>query len=160
MINKVHIRKASADDAQSVFDIRIAAINCQCTGHYAAQDLEIWVAGSMSAHFVKMVEDIGYVATSGNMVVGTAMIDLQSGQVDAIFVHPLHMRQGIGRQMISLLEYLAIEAGLTQLRLDSTLNAVAFYRAAGYVGDTVAKYVSPSGVSLDCISMVKVLQAN
>lgn len=152
------IRKATIADDQSVFDIRIAAINSQCIGYYAPGDLEKWTAGTMSAHFVKMVEDLGYVATVKDVVVGTGMIDLGSGQIEAIFVQPLLMGCGIGRRMMSYLEYLAIAAGLTQLRLDSTLNAASFYRGVGFVGDTVSKYKSQSGILLDCIPMVKDLR--
>lgn len=152
------IRKATIADAQSVFNIRIAAINSQCIRHYAPKDLEEWTAGTMSAHFVKMIEDICYVATVKDVVVGTGMIDLGSGQIDAIFVQPLLMGRGIGRRMMSYLECLAIAAGLTQLRLDSTLNAAPFYRELGFVGDTVSKYKSQSGISLDCIPMVKGLR--
>lgn len=65
------------------------------------------------------------------------------------------MRTGIGRQIMLYLEKLALDAGLTQLSLESTLNAVKFYRAQGFVGDSVAKYVSPRGFSLDCIPMTK-----
>lgn len=154
------IRKATAADAQVIFDIRDAAIQHQCKGHYAAQDLQVWLASPLSEAFVKMVEETGYVALSDDRIVGSGMLDLQSGQVDAIFVHPSHMRRGIGKEMLAHLEHLAIEAGLAKLRLDATLNAAAFYRAAGYVGESVAKYASPSGVALDCIQMVKVLQAD
>ena len=156
-IEKILIRKALNADAQSIFDIRIAAINSQCKVYYANQDLEIWTAGILSAHFVKMVEELGYVATVGGEVVGTGMIDLESGQIDAIFVHPSLMGRGIGRKMMDYLENLAIETGLVRLRLDSTLNAAPFYRAVGFVGNAVAEYKSPSGLSLDCIPMEKAI---
>lgn len=113
----------------------------------------------MTEQFIEVVEDSFYVAISDGQVVGTGMINLQSGKVDAIFVHPSRMRSGIGRQVLLHLEKLALAAGLNQLSLDSTLNASRFYRAHGFVGDSVAKYESPRGISLDCIPMVKKVRA-
>ena len=152
------IRKATIADAQSAFDIRIAAINSRCIGYYTPRDLKEWTAGTMSANFAKMVEDVCYVATVEDVVVGTGMIDLGSGKIDAIFVQPLLMGQGIGRRMMSYLEFLAMAARLTELRLDSTLNAASFYRVVGFVGDAVSTYKTQSGISLDCIPMVKDLR--
>ena len=149
------IRKAHKIDAQEIWDIRNAAINSQCISHYSPAELEIWTNGKMTEQFIEVVEDSFYVAISDGQVVGTGMINLESGKVDAIFVHPSRMRSGIGRQVLLHLEKLALAAGLNQLSLDSTLNASRFYRAHGFVGDSVAKYESPRGISLDCIPMVK-----
>ncbi len=149
------IRKASKDDAQVIWDIRNAAIISQCTGHYSPEELEIWTRGKMTEQFIETVEDSFYVATLDAHVVGTGMIHLEAGTVDAIFVDPRQMRSGIGRQVLLHLEKIALHAGLTHLRLDSTLNAAPFYRACGFVGDSVAKYESPRGIALDCIPMTK-----
>ena len=149
------IRKARNDEAQVILDIRNAAIRVQCVGHYSAAEIEVWANVEVTKQFVEVVENSLYVASIGGCVVGTGMINLESGKVDAIFVHPSHMRAGIGRQIMLYLEKLALDAGLTQLNLESTLNAAEFYRAQGFVGDAVGKYVSPRGFSLDCIPMTK-----
>ena len=153
--NVIAIRKARKDDAQVIWDIRNAAIISQCIGCYCLEEMEIWTSDEMTEDFIKAVADSFYVATLDGYVVGTGMIDLESAKVDAIFVHPDQMRTGIGRQVLLHLERIAIDAGLTHLRLDSTLNAAPFYRACGFVGDSVAKYKSPRGIALDCIPMMK-----
>lgn len=152
------IRKAHKDDAQEIRRIRNAAIASQCVGNYSPEELEIWTGGEMTEQFIEAVEDGFYVAILDGRVVGTGMIDLESGKVDAIFVHPSHMRTGIGRQVLLHLEKLALGTDLIQLSLDSTLNAAPFYRAHGFVGDSIAKYESPRGISLDCIPMIKRLR--
>lgn len=158
MSNVIAIRKAHKDDAQAIWGIRNAAIIDQCKGHYSPEELAIWTAGEMTEPFVEAVENSFYVATSDGRIVGTGMIDLESGKVDAIFVDPNHMRTGIGRRILTHLEELALDTGLTQLSLDSTLNAAAFYRACGYVGDSLDKYESPRGLSLNCVPMSKSLR--
>ena len=153
----VTIRKASREDAQAAWDIRNAAINSQCVGHYSSEELAIWTAGEITGQFMKEVENNFYVATIDDLVVGTGMVNLESGKVDAIFVHPSHMGIGVGKKLISHLESLARSGGLTQLHLESTLNAAPFYRSCGFIGDRVAKYKSSRGLSLDCIPMIKSL---
>src|SRR4030095_14675205 len=114
------IRKASREDAQVAWDIRNAAINSQCVGYYSSEELAIWTAGEITEQFIKEVENNFYVATIDDLVVGTGMVNLESGKVDAIFVHPSHMGIGVGKKLISHLESLARSVCLTQLHLEST----------------------------------------
>jgi N-acetylglutamate synthase-like GNAT family acetyltransferase len=93
----------------------------------------------------------------GTAAVATGMINLESGKIDALFVEPTHMNTGLGKHVLLYLEKLAIEAGLAQLHLSSTLNAALFYRTQGFVGDSIATYESPRGLSLACVPMVKTL---
>ena len=151
----ITIRKAKKQDAQAVWDLRTAAIRCQCKGHYSAEDLAIWTAGTMTEPFAEAVSNTFHVATMDERVVATAAIDLEAGKVDAIFVAPEHMRTGIGRQVLLYLEGLAFRAGLTRLSLESTLNAAPFYRACGFAGDQIGRYESPRGIVLDCVLMTK-----
>jgi GNAT superfamily N-acetyltransferase len=153
------IRKATAEDARPIFDIRIAAIRHQCTGHYSEASLDMWTSGEMSDKFVDWMAAACYVAIIESAIVGTGILGVKSGQIDAVFVHPDHMGNGIAREMMRHLEHLAVNAGLTQMTLDSTLNAAAFYRKCGFVGDTMSTYVSKKGISLDCIPMLKHLPA-
>lgn len=151
----MHIRKALGADAQRVFDIRNQAINHQCLGHYAAADLRAWTDGSLSEYFVELLERTGHVAMIGDQIVGSGMLDLESGQIDAVFVDPAYMAHGVGRRMINHLEQLARQAGLSRLILDSTLNAADFYRRCGFVGERIAQYSSPRGLTLACVPMTK-----
>ena len=80
----ISIRKANENDAQAVWDIRNAAINSECTDHYPPEALKIWTDGEMTEQFVKIVVDRFYVATLDDHVVGTGMIDLESGKVVAM----------------------------------------------------------------------------
>ncbi len=137
--------------------MRNAAIRSQCQGHYSPEELAVWTSGELTEQFTKIIEDYFYVAALDGLAIGTGMVNLESGKVDAIFVHPSYMRTGIGGQILAHLEKLALDARLVQLSLDSTLNAAPFYRKCGFAGDSIAKYESPKGISLDCIPMIKSL---
>ncbi|QDT05562.1 putative acetyltransferase [Rubripirellula lacrimiformis] len=154
------IRKANHADPSRVWEIRRAAILSHCAGHYPDGLLADWTSGEMADSFVEAVVDRWWVATVADEVVGTGTLDGLTGQIDAIFVHPSHMGMGIGRQMMGHLESVAITAGLTRLTLDSTLNAAAFYRRCGFVGQRRGMYQSPRGISLPCIPMQKQLRTH
>ncbi|MFP8875521.1 MAG: GNAT family N-acetyltransferase [Myxococcota bacterium] len=149
------IQKETRADAWRALRIRSEAILHQCTSHYSPEVLEVWADAKLSEGFVRQVGDHFYVATVDDRIVGTGMVNLESGKVDAVLVDPGCMGRGIGKQLLGHLESLARSEGLERLKLESTLNAVRFYRSVGFVGDRISRYDSPSGVSLDCVSMVK-----
>ena len=130
-------------------------MHAACVRHYPEATLCAWVDGAPSDAWAAIVERGFYLALDNDCPVGTGMLTVESGQVDAIFVQPSHMGRGIGRRMLEYLEALARESGLVDLRLDATLNAAPFYREHGWVGDSVSTYRSPRGLELACIPMTK-----
>ena len=155
----VSIRKATADDAAASFAIRREAIRAKCPGHYPSEDLEAWTAGTISETFARRVAETFYVATVDDAAVGTGMIDLKTGKLDAIFVLPGHIGHGIGRALVEYLETLAVDAGLDAIHLEATLNAAPFYRVLGFEGENRSVYESTLGVRLACVPMTKILRS-
>lgn len=151
----MNIRKATLADAPAAFAIRLEAILAQCAGHYAEQDIAIWTSGEMSESFARCVADAFHVAEIDGRLVGTGMIDLASGKIDAIFVRPDWMGHCVGRALMNHLERLARDAGLASVHLDATLNAAPFYRRLGFAGEATSTYRSSLGVTLACIPMTK-----
>lgn len=157
-MNSVAIRKATGADAEAALLIRNAAIRAQCASHYPADTLRAWTEGGVSEQFIAEVEARCHVATVNGVVAGIGVVDLQTGKISALFVHPEQMGIGIGTKLMRHMEALAKQACLTRLYLDASLNAAPFYRKCGFVGDQPAKYQSPRGVTLDCIPMTKELE--
>jgi len=149
------IRKAKRDDAIDAWDIRRASVHAACARHYPEAALSAWVDGAPSDSWAGIVERGFYLVLDNDRPVGTGMLTVESGQVDAIFVRPSHMGRGVGRRMLQYLEALARDGGLVDLRLDATLNAAPFYREHGWVGDSISTYRSPRGLELACIPMTK-----
>ncbi|WP_313741131.1 GNAT family N-acetyltransferase [Pseudomonas sp.] len=154
----IEIRPATRADTQTTFDIRRAAIHAQCMGVYSREDLLAWTQGGPEPWYADLVERHFHVACLHGEVVATIMLGPQVGELGALFVAPHAMGQGIGRRLVEHLEDLARAAGWSHLSLEATLNAAAFYRRCGFIGDSEAVYHSPSGVSLRCVPMHKVLQ--
>lgn len=91
-------------------------------------------------------------------IVGSGKLNKESGMIDTIFVEPAFMGKGSAKAMIVYLENMALECGLKLLKLESTLNAVPFYRSCGFVGKNISVYHSPRGISMDCVPTQKALK--
>ncbi|AXQ28305.1 GNAT family N-acetyltransferase [Solimonas sp. K1W22B-7] len=149
------IRKATRADAQAAWDIRKEAILKACTQYYPADLLTIWTSGAPNDVWADAVEQSFHVGDEGGLVAVTGMLNIATGQVDAMFVRPSHMGLGIGRQMMDFLERLAHSHGIVSMNLSATLNAAPFYRHCGWIGDSVEIYKSPRGIELACVPMTK-----
>jgi GNAT superfamily N-acetyltransferase len=56
-----------------------------------------------------------------------------SHEVEVLIVDPDFMRQGIGRRLLEQLVSVAVDAGLEQLLVGSSVDGQPFYRACGFV---------------------------
>lgn len=151
------IRRAERSDAEATFDIRAQAILHRCRDAYTQEQLVAWTSIPLTENYRNWVQKDYHVACLDGVPVATGFINFQSGELGALFVLPPYMGQGIGRKMVIYLERLASEAGLNEVNLDATLNAVEFYRRCGFSGTAQAIYHSPSGLQLACIPMRKQL---
>jgi N-acetylglutamate synthase-like GNAT family acetyltransferase len=150
------IRKAKATDAQSFFDIRNASIRNQCAGHYDDKIIALWTSGdSPSSGMSRFVEELCHVMEIDGEIVATGALNRATGQVDAIFVLPRRLRQGLASAMMAFLENEALEANLHELHLEATLNAENFYQRVGFTKIGPSQYQSPRGFSMDCVVMKK-----
>ena len=151
------IRRATANDAQTAFDIRRLAIRHQCIGAYTEQQMLDWTKGTAEDGYDKLMAKHFYLVCTEGEPVATGMLDLEQHEIGAIFIRPDFMQRGLGKRVLFFLEDLARELGLAEVCLDATLNAVDFYRRCGYIGEGSAVYQSPSGLQLACVPMVKKL---
>ncbi len=152
------IRRARRSDAQAIWDVRNQAILAQCLSAYPRELIDQWTGNSTPPDdFPQNAEDKFFVALADSLIVGTGMIDLETGRIDAIFVRPSHMRMGVGKRMVLHLESLATRHGLQVVTLDASLNAASFYRAMGYAGEQTSIYKSSRGIEIPCIPMTKTL---
>ena len=149
-------RVTSADSA-AFYELRRTAILAGCASHYPPETLLAWTDPTEDGRLRESASEHFYFAKAGGEIVGSGMLDVDAGWLDAILVAPRFFGRGLGRAIVWYLERIARSHGLRALALDSSLNAVAFYRSLGFVGDAVGIYESPRPVSLECVPMTKVL---
>ena len=154
----ITLRPALAADIDALWALRTVAVRVGCATHYAPQQIAVWTASPVPDSYAAMlVAGGGIVAMHGESIAGYAMLDVDKHEVDAVFVDPARAGLGIGKRLLAALELLACGRGIVRLHLSASLNAVPFYRAAGFVALREEAYAHPSGISLASMAMEKVL---
>jgi putative acetyltransferase len=152
------VRRARDEDAQAVFEVHTRAIREVCASHYSAAEVEAWASRRPAGSHVTAIRSREFfVATDDAGVVGFAQLDPDSGEVEAVYVHPRAVRRGAGTRLLLTLEEVARVRGLSMLRLKSTLNAVPFYQRAGFRVEAPAKHRISPELELACVAMRKEL---
>ena len=152
------IRKALEEDADAVGRVHRSAIRELCRGHYTGEQIEAWTSPRPPGHFEKVIrEKEFYVAEEGGEVVGFGSLNLEAGEVDAVYVSPAAAGRGVGMRLLRAVEGRARAAGLKQLRVSASLNAVGFYERAGYELQSMGGHRLWNSVDLPCAHMSKEL---
>ncbi|NHN41951.1 GNAT family N-acetyltransferase [Halorubellus sp. JP-L1] len=73
-------------------------------------------------------------------VAGFGHLQVDDGEVQAVYVSPTYAGEGVGTQLLEHLEARAREHGLDALSLASSLNAVGFYEYHDYAVTDVASF--------------------
>lgn len=148
------LKPATTADIPALWALRTRALQIQCAGHYDAATLASWVAAPAPAQYPALLRQGGGIkACVHGALAGYAILDQSKHEVDAVFVDPQFSGQGIGKALLHALEQMAAQP--EKLHLYASLNAVPFYRAAGYRSEQSMQYPHPSGILLDCVHMVK-----
>lgn len=125
------IRTATAEDAPAISQLIITTLHKSNGQDYAPEIIEqVQQHFSCEAIVQFLAQRQVYVATVDGEVVATASLDRST--VRSVFVAPSHQGAGIGRLLMAKLESVASEAGITQLRVPSSITAEGFYAGLGF----------------------------
>lgn len=151
-------RPATQADLSTLWELRTRAVRAGCSGHYPAAVIDIWCAAPAPASLPLLIQTGGaVVAEEEGQIVGYAVLNLETGELNAAFVEPSHQGRGIARQLLRQLESMARERGLARLFVSASLNAVPFYERAGFVSLREELYPHRCGVDLKSVFMEKQL---
>lgn len=154
----VSVRPAELVDRGQILEVHVSAIRELCATHYTAEQIETW-AGRLRADSYDRVlrERELLVAVEADVVVGFGQLDAVTGEIEAIYVRPSAARRGVGSGLLHALEDIARSAGLQELFLDASLNAIAFYERAGFRVVDERMHRFESGVGIACVRVVKLI---
>ncbi len=151
-------RPATPADLAGLWTLRTRAVRASCASHYPPEVLEPWCASPAPESLPGLVAAGGaLVAEENGGMLGYAILNLDSGEVDAVFVEPGQQGRGIALRLLAALEAMAIGRGLTRLFLSASLNAVPFYERAGFSPLREEEYPHRSGIRLRSVFMEKPL---
>lgn len=150
------LRTATPADAETLAAVHRSSILHGCVGSYRPVQIRAWLEvldesvypQLMETAFVRVAEHEGAVA-------GFAATTLRGGLINAVYVAPFATNQGLGGALVADAEEALLTAGQHEARLNSTLNAVDFYRWLGYEDVTETINRLPGGVAMPCVAMRK-----
>jgi putative acetyltransferase len=152
------IRRAGPDDGPAIEAVHAAAVRAGYRECYAPEDVDAWIDGmAMWRVGVDPARRDVLVAEEGDRVVGFAALDAAAGEVTAVYVDPASCRHGVGRGLLDGVETIARLRGVATARLDASMNAIAFYEAAGWRRERDAERTLPGGRTIACVAMTKAL---
>ena len=156
----IEIRRAEEADLAGICEAHTRAVREVCSSHYTPAEIEAW-AGRLfpGVHGEAVRSREFFVAVEGNSILGFGQLNLETGEVQGVYVHPAAVRRGVGSLLVAKLEQQARSAGLLKLHLDASLNSVTFYRHAGFQIDANTTHSFSGGVEIACICMSKQLRA-
>ncbi|MCY0386275.1 GNAT family N-acetyltransferase [Robbsia sp. Bb-Pol-6] len=150
----MHITFPADFDIATLWALRSRAVGIVCATHYPASDVSIWAASPPPAAYSRFLADRTVaVAEDGEKLVGYAALDAPAREIDAVFVDPAHIGEGVGKRLIQALFALARRRQIDELTVCAALNAVGFYRAAGFGEEREDLYAHPSGIALPHVHM-------
>jgi GNAT superfamily N-acetyltransferase len=156
---RARIRAAVAADAEAVWRVHTTSVRGLCAGWYTEQEITVWTGRLIAEAYVRAIEAHVMVVAERDGVVGFGELDLERGEVVAVYVLPAVAGAGIGSDLLAHLEETARAAGFRHLTLCASLNAEAFYARRGWRAGAREKHRLTPGVAVDCVRMDKALDA-
>jgi GNAT superfamily N-acetyltransferase len=159
MDQNIRIVRAKEEDAAGICRAHKASITVLCAGHYTPREIEAWIGRREPADYLPgLRENIMLVAVARDRIAGFAEMQTSDGLIKALYVHPGHVRSGIGGTLLKCLETEARGAGWGEVRLNATLNSVSFYLNRGYTLQSEGTNMTRTGVAIPCVHMQKDLE--
>jgi ribosomal protein S18 acetylase RimI-like enzyme len=125
------LRDARRVDAPRIHELHTASVRALCAGHYPQDIIDGWLQNRSPQGYIPGI-DIGhtFVVEDGGAILGFG--EAAPGSVIAVFVQPSAACRGIGTALTEHALQLAQRGHSGPVRVESTLNAVAFYRRFGF----------------------------
>ena len=128
------IRRAHPKDVDDVHRIHSEAIRAGATDHYSAETLDVWVDAFNRENFPRNLQRLEFFVAllPDDTPGGFLALDLNTREVDSVYVAPWSQGSGLGSYLLGFAEELARQKGLSDVWLDASLNAVSFYARYGW----------------------------
>ena len=161
------VRPGRPDDALAILEAQRSAIRQSAASAYSPAIIDEWAPAVIVRErveafqrWIERGEELIVVATEpAGRVIGFGSIVAANSELRAVYVDAGYGSQGVGRALLVRLEELARDAGLAELRMDASINAVPFYEANGFISLEPGEHIMPSGARMACVRMRKVLRS-
>ncbi|KAJ7384899.1 hypothetical protein OS493_018586 [Desmophyllum pertusum] len=168
MVDDLTIRIATEIDVENIYKIHTEAIRKKCSTHYGTEDVNVWVARQNQAKYLPFIaaneiivaekDGLGKVVGFGHLTLEDSQeSDGKSMQIRGLFVDPDCGVKGVGSALVKELERRARECNADCVIVQSSLNAVEFYRKCGFIAQEITTHQMSEQSCLQCQKMIKKL---
>jgi GNAT superfamily N-acetyltransferase len=162
------LRRGCPGDALAILEAQRSAIRGTAAAAYSPDIIDEWSPIIIIPERVKAFErwiergeeQIVVAVDPTGLIIGFGSIVPSNSELRAVYVAAERGRQGVGRAILERLEDLAREAGVAELRMDASVNAVPFYEATGFIALERAEHPMPSGARMACVRMRKSIRGH
>ncbi len=156
----IAVRPLRPDEARAFLEVHHAAIRGIPNGIYPLEVIEAWSSPPVTEAVIERFlqnpgEEIRLVAEVDGQIVGIGALVVANSELRACYIHPAAARQGVGSALVSEIERIAKDDGLTHLQLASSINAEPFYASHGYEVVERGEHVLRTGVRMASVKMRK-----
>jgi putative acetyltransferase len=159
----VRIETAKPEDAAAMVGVHFAAVHQTAASFYPPAITNSWsrpISNERVERIQRAIEsssELFLVAKYVGSIVGFGSVVPRNNELRGLYVHPDYGRRGIGGQILSVLEQIAVEHGASCLQMDASVNAETFYIRQGYQAVEHGTHQLASGQEMNCVQMQKML---
>jgi putative acetyltransferase len=134
----LHYRKPRESDIEQIVEIHRSAITEIGNTFYTDRQIDAWAAEARPDSYpINDSASLFILVESKDTILGISQLNLDKPELAKLFIKPEVAGNGIGEKLLKQMETYAIERGINELFLDSSLNATDFYYKNGYNYDTM-----------------------
>jgi len=151
----MQIRRFRESDEEEKRELHLKTIKQVNSEDYSEKQIDAWTTFEEDSSFSEE-KILRWVAEENGEIVGFADYVPEKSKITGVYVHPAHLRKGVGSKLLKKILEDAKKRGLSELRCESSVTARQFYQSHGFkvTKETVHE---TNGVELDAFEMKKSL---
>ncbi len=144
------------EDGEALVSLHRRAILATSLAFYSVEERASWAAGLRPDGYADSVRD----GETIEVVVGEADVPLgfcgrKPARIEGLYVDPDWQRGGLGSQLLARAEAALLTAGATEITVDASRAALAFYERNGFESDHLFMQKTRGGLEIATLRMVK-----
>jgi putative acetyltransferase len=152
------LRRARFEDVSALLRLIEEAVEEGCREHYSPPQRRAVFLTYAESLFVDVLQPFDtIVAERGERLLGMAQLDPRGARLRALFVTGKLQGRGLGRVLLAAVERLARAHRLRTLEGAMSMNALEFYRRAGFQARRGPEHLIRGGVVVPIVNMEKSL---
>jgi GNAT superfamily N-acetyltransferase len=147
------IRKASSEDLASCSELIQQVIGQVNAKHYSPDIICAWQECNALPNLEEEIKRTDFIVyEEKGAIIGVGAIE--GSHIKKVYVSPNYQGRGLGKMLLESLEQMARKNGFAECNLNSTINALNFYKKFGYE-EKGAYNIEKNGLSVTFTRMTK-----